>query len=256
MSFFGRKEKRNKAARGTGKARRTCGTGIRAAGQRASGRKRKNRARKTRGTDCDGSGDCGTMITQTEENEKRYGTICIQGEIQMKKIFAVLIALILCLAAVSALAATPEEARDKFLEFQESSGGEDAVNDWEWTYDEAKKELTATDEKYGVTVRFTEGADGNVGETEFLCGRDQIYMDDASFPWPLFCYNDLIYTYDELYPEMPGKEFMDDFNAYDIAYMAEDKGKYIKAYDNGIVFCAQFITVDGQELFQFRAVHF
>ncbi|MCR5566702.1 MAG: hypothetical protein K6F61_07600 [Clostridiales bacterium] len=174
----------------------------------------------------------------------------------MKKIFAVLIALILCLAAVSALAATPEEARDKFLEFQESSGGEDAVNDWEWTYDEAKKELTATDEKYGVTVRFTEGADGNVGETEFLCGRDQIYMDDASFPWPLFCYNDLIYTYDELYPEMPGKEFMDDFNAYDIAYMAEDKGKYIKAYDNGIVFCAQFITVDGQELFQFRAVHF
>ena len=51
----------------------------------------------------------------------------------MKKIFAVLIALILCLAAVSALAATPEEARAQFLECQESSGGEDAVNDWEWT---------------------------------------------------------------------------------------------------------------------------
>ena len=173
----------------------------------------------------------------------------------MKKIMAIHIAIALCLAAVSALAATPEEIRDRFLYYQQSSGGDKAVSDWEWAYDGEKRELTGVDREYGVYIRITGDADGNACETEFLCGKDQIYMDDASFPWPLFCFGDLISAYDDLYPELQGGEFMGDFNSYDIAVMTEENGKFIKTYDIGLVFCTQFITRDGEELFQLRVVH-
>lgn len=178
-----------------------------------------------------------------------------RGKYQMKKMIAVMIALCLCLAAVSALAVTPEEVRDQFMYYQQITRGDRADTLWEWTYDSEKRELTGKEEEDGVIVHITGDADGNVSETVFLCERDQIYMDDVTFPWPLFCYNDLISAYNDLFPELQDHKFMDDFNAYDIAYMTEDNGKFIKSYDIGLMFCSQFIPLDDQELFQFRVLH-
>ena len=178
-----------------------------------------------------------------------------RGMKRMKKTIAVLTALCLCLTAVSALAVTPEELRDQFMYYQEMTRGDLAASLWEWTFDSEKREWTGKEEKDGVIVHITGDAAGNVTETVFLCEKDQIYMDDATFPWPLFCFGDLISAYDDLYPALQGGEFMGDFNSYDIAYMTEENGRFIKAYDIGLMFCTEFIPLDDQELFMLRVLH-
>lgn len=167
-----------------------------------------------------------------------------------KRIIAAVIAFILCFSASCALAVNPQQCRDRFMAYQQASGG----NGWEWSYDSAKRLHLGTNKKSSAAVGIYTDENGELSGIYFTCEKKLIAMNnDGSFSSALTCYSDLIMTCMDLFPRLGETEFMWDFDAYDISYLTGEDGNFhLKSYGIGFICYSEFSVKDGFEYFLFN----